>query len=145
MRRISLAARATLMTAALLVCVACAPLPGTGTGAADDDRQGVVDAVQAADPAAEAVAVTLSQSGQSRGWSVEIDHDGEVSAETLADVLRAVRDLEPEPGHIGLYFFAPGTDDALDIAPAADELGVPWTPTGSGGSWLTGQLGAITR
>ena len=148
MSRLSRAAGASILAAVLMLCVACtAPADNapTTSGETVSDQQSVITSVQAADPSATRVVATVSQSGASNGWAVEIDHQGDLTADTLAAVLRAVAAVEPEPGHIALYFFAPGTDDAIDIAAAADELGVPWTPTGSGGSWLTGQMGAMTR
>lgn len=148
MGRITRPAGAGVLAAVLALCVACTAPAGGGTtpsGETVSDQQSVITAVQSADPSASKVVATVSQSGASQGWSVEIDHAGDLTADALAAVLRAVAAVDPEPGHIALYFFAPGTDDALDIAPAADELGVPWTPTGAGGSWLTGQLGAMTR
>jgi hypothetical protein len=153
MRSISVSVRVVVVAAVLLVCAGCAPLgPGSGGSAADSSestsestsgREFVVEAVQAADPAATAVVAKEVTSGLSKGWSIEIDHEGEVTADTLAGILRGVAESDLKPVDITLSFFAPGTDDPLEIRSAADELGVPWTPVGSGASWLTGQLGDL--
>lgn len=150
MRSVMVSARVAVVAALLALCAGCVPSnPGSGGPASGpasgpvQQQQDVVDGVQSADAAATAVVAEQSTSGTSMGWSVEIDHEGELTADTLADVLRAVADSDLEPVDVTLYFFAPGTDDPLDIAPAADELGVPWTRVGSGASWLTGQLGDL--
>lgn len=147
MRTTASALRWVAIAAVLLFCAACAPFaPSSETpGESVSDQQSVTEAVEAADPSASRVVATVSQSGASQGWAIEIDHEGDVTSEILAAILADVATLEPEPGHVRLYFFAPGTDEPLDIAPAADELGLAWTKVGSGGSWLSGELGALTR
>ena len=148
MRGFSRTAVSVALIAGLLVCTGCFPRTNTETGTSTpgetvSDLQPVVDAVQSADPSATKVVAGVSPSGLSQGLKLEIDHEGDVTSETLAAVLSASVAVEPEVADITLYFFAPGTDDALPIRSAADELGVPWTRVGSGASWLTGQLGGI--
>ena len=109
------------------------------------DLQPVIEAVESADPAATKVLAGISPSGLSQGLKLEIDHEGDVTAETLSAVLTAAAAAEPDVSDITLYFFAPGTDDGLPIRSAADELGLPWTRVGTGASWLTGQLDPLTR
>ena len=133
---------AQFAAAALLVlaCTACGPQSGPPATTAQDQRQEVVDIVMKADPSASNIHASNRVSGLSRGWSIEIDHEGEVTPELLESILVPVAALDSNPVDITLYFFEPGTDEAIDIAPAADQLGVPWTPVGSGGSWLAGQV-----
>lgn len=147
-KSISRAVGVVVFAALVLACAACVPFGG-GSGSSgsgpDSTQQYVIDAVHAADPAATTVVAQRATSGLSEGWRIEIDHEGEVTADTLAAILRAVATSDLNPVDIGLYFFAPGTDDPLDIAPAADELGVPWSRVGSGAAWLTGELDALPR
>lgn len=134
---------AQIGAAALLVlaCTACGPLSGPPATTAQDQQQQVVDIVLKADASASNVQASNSVSGLSQGWSIEIDHEGEITPELLESILVPVAALDSNPADISLYFFEPGTDDAIDIGPAADELGIPWSPVGSGGTWLSGQVG----
>jgi hypothetical protein len=113
---------------------------GPPSPSVEERQQQVVDIVEEADPSASNVVVSISTSGMSQGLSIQIDHEGEVTEELLGSMLQPLAQTDLNPVDITLYFFEPGTDTPIDIAPAADELGIPWTPVGSGGSWLTGQV-----
>lgn len=128
------------VTLLVFTVTACGPLFGPPSPSYEERRQQVVDIVEAADPSASNVVVSITTSGLSQGLSVQIDHEGEVTSELLDAVLRPLAALDLNPVDITLYFFEPGTDTAHPIRAAADELGLPWTRVGSGASWLAGDL-----
>lgn len=132
----------TLMFAVVLTaCTACLPF-GLSTTESPDTQALVQQSVEEALPDATAVIAQSSTSGLSYGWNLEIDYpaDMPLTAEVLSDTLHAVVDVDPDGDDVTLYFFEAGTDTPLPIREAADELGLPWTPVGSGASWLAGQL-----
>ncbi|NYF09318.1 hypothetical protein HDC94_000474 [Leifsonia sp. AK011] len=139
-QRLSRSLGLAAITLLVLACTACGPLFGPPSPSVEERQQQVVDIVKDADPSASNVVVSISTSGTSQGLLIQIDHEGAVTSDLLGSMLRPLAQTDLNPVDITLYFFEPGTDTAIDIAPAADELGIPWSPVGSGGSWLAGQV-----
>jgi len=139
-QRLSRTVGLVAITLLVFACTACGPLFGPPSPSAEERQRQVVDIVEEADPSASNVLVSITTSGLSQGLSVQIDHEGEVTADLLDSILRPLAAIDLNPVDITLYFFEPGTDNPLEIREAADELGVPWTRVGSGAAWLAGDF-----
>jgi hypothetical protein len=134
----------TTLVLALVVaaCAACVPLGGGVSSESRPTAQDlVVEAVAEALPDATTILASVSQSGSDQGWALEIDYPAvPLTPDVLSAALIAAAEADPSAVEVRLYFFEAGTDNPLPIREAADELGIPWTPIGSGGGWLAGQI-----
>ena len=142
----------------LVVCTACTPVSAgpaspqpeisvpTTNDSMSASQQAVTNAVQQAVPGASNIVVTVSQSGASRGWAVEVDTtEPSISADVLRETLLSIVDADPGAGHIDLVYYSAGTDTVVSVTTAAESLGVPYSPYGGSGTWQTAQLAVLSR
>lgn len=121
----------TIAVTMALLCVACAP---STKGSEEEHVADVVAAVKAADPRVVTASAEKSTSGMASGWVVDVvlSGTGGVSADELGQLLLAARHAgDRDPAHVDL-FAKDEKGSSLDLAAAADELGVRYTSVGAG-------------